>query len=195
MEPVASSRYVAWGRYHHAELSDRGDTIHLGPRVFTPPGNITGNAISSRCRRVFDEHHVRAAYHPVKIFDRMGKLTSTDHVSFVPLDEIDCLEIEASKVDLWGPNGGLRVDRWARREDLADGAQIADARRIVIREDAIPPNLKLFCLRFHRRCVLLSSTFAALLASLDDPATRPPAPFSTMPVLRHDDAELAELGV
>ncbi len=163
---------MEWGFHKHgfdaisnAGSRVHGDTIQLGPRGFQKVGDISENTVSSRCRSLLDEHHVRASYRAVKILDRLGQLISPDHWLFDPLDEVDCLDIEASEVSRYGPGGGVRVDRLARREDFAPGDQIAGAKRIVIREDAIPEGLHVFRLVFHHPCILISRALAERLVS------------------------------
>jgi hypothetical protein len=104
--------------------------------------------ISAKARQVLEGAGVgkpeKIEYLPVKIINHKGRVEQVEYFIANPLDIVDCIDVEASVVKM----------------DPINKSTITSAERLVLREQAIPPELKVFRLGKWPCTVIVQSKLA-----------------------------------
>jgi hypothetical protein len=136
----------------------KGTALHdflRGPRPYL---------ISSKARRFFEDANVGPVeFLPVRILNQQGALASSDYFVLHPLRVVDCIDFEASGATM-------------------DGEELDDCEKLVLREDAIPSDGKLFRLKAWRSRIVIRRDLAdaAKSAGLTNPSFVEPGEYNTL---------------
>jgi len=104
--------------------------------------------ISAKARQVLEGAGVgkpeKIEYLPIKIINHKGRVEPVEYFIANPLDIVDCIDMEASKAEM----------------DSIDKGMIEDCAQLVLRENVIPAELKVFRLAKWNSTIIVRSTLA-----------------------------------
>jgi hypothetical protein len=101
--------------------------------------------ISGKAKQLIEQETAgKIEFLPMKIINHKGRLASDDYFVVNPLDIVDCIDKDASSVELDSLN-----------TEMIDGCA-----QLVLKEDVIPQELKIFRTKFWRGMILIRRELA-----------------------------------